>query len=81
MSWLINRVRSKREQHHDRKVRKLQQEQWDRIHAIEDKYKDLNFFAQPDSAGDEADSGVIPDAREKYALYLLHRVAGWRCLL
>lgn len=74
MNWLLNRVRISREHHHQRKVMKLEQEKWDRIQVIEERYKDLDFFASPGSAQEDAESGVIPDAREKYLLYLLQRV-------
>ncbi len=74
MNWLLNRVRLKREQLHHRKLRQLQKMQWDRIHAIESKYKDLNFFAFPESTGDSLEVGFVPEAREKYLLYLLQRV-------
>jgi len=74
MNWLLNRVRLKREQFHHRKLKQLQKVQWDRIHAIEGKYRDLNFFAHPEANGDEPEKGFVPEAREKYLLYLLQRV-------
>ncbi|MDF1752937.1 MAG: hypothetical protein P1U89_09205 [Verrucomicrobiales bacterium] len=74
MSWLLERVRINREQSHHRKVRKLHRKQWKRIHAIEQKYEAMNFFASPEAIDDEMETGIIPDAREKYLLYLLQRV-------
>ncbi|MDF1815960.1 MAG: hypothetical protein P1V20_27415 [Verrucomicrobiales bacterium] len=74
MSWLLKRIRSRRELRHHRKVKKLQKKQRKRIHEIVDKYKDLNFFGAPDAGDLERETGMIADAREKYALYLLQRV-------
>lgn len=74
MSWLLNRFRLGREHRHQRRVRKLQEKQWKRIHTIESMYESMDFFGVPESSNEEVESGIIPDAREKYALYLLHRV-------
>ncbi len=73
---ILERSREKRERRHAKQVRKLQKKQWKRIRSIEKKYEKQDFFGAPEGDGEEIpiEEGMLPDARQKYLEYLLHRV-------